>query len=65
VARIKNITISIPKPEFSRLETLQNQVLADIGDFRGADRLGRGELHLRGGQDYAGVSVQTPFQPSA
>ncbi len=33
--------------EFSRLETLQDQVLGEIGRFRGADRLGRDELHRR------------------
>lgn len=33
--------------EFSRLEALQNQVLADVGRFRGADRLDRDELHGR------------------
>jgi plasmid stability protein len=33
--------------EFSRLETLQGQILADIEQFRGADRLGRDELHGR------------------
>jgi hypothetical protein len=33
--------------EFSRLEALQNQVLADVGRFRAADRLDRDELHRR------------------
>lgn len=33
--------------EFSRLEALQGQVLADIDRFRGGDRLGRDELHRR------------------
>ncbi len=33
--------------EFSRLETLQGQVFAEIDRFRGADRLGRDELHSR------------------
>lgn len=33
--------------EFSRLESLQGQVLAEIDSFRGADRLGRDELHDR------------------
>jgi plasmid stability protein len=33
--------------EFSRLEKLQGQVLAEIGQFRGADRLSRDELHGR------------------
>lgn len=33
--------------EFSRLEKLQGQVFAEIERFRGADRLGRDELHGR------------------
>ena len=33
--------------EFSRLEALQDQVLAEVGRFRGSDRLGRDELHER------------------
>ena len=33
--------------EFSRLEKLQDQVLAEIERFRGADRLSRDELHRR------------------
>jgi plasmid stability protein len=33
--------------EFSRLEALQGQVLDEIDQFRGADRLGRDELHER------------------
>jgi len=33
--------------EFSRLEALQNEVLAGIGAFRGGDRLDRDELHRR------------------
>ncbi len=33
--------------EFSRLETLQGQVFAEIEQFRGADRLSRDELHGR------------------
>ncbi|HEY8813609.1 MAG TPA: DUF6364 family protein [Candidatus Dormibacteraeota bacterium] len=33
--------------EFSRLEKLQGQVFAEIEQFRGADRLGRDELHER------------------
>lgn len=33
--------------EFSRLEKLQGEVFAEIGRFRGADRLGRDELHGR------------------
>jgi len=33
--------------EFARLEKLQGQVFAEIGRFRGADRLSRDELHGR------------------
>jgi plasmid stability protein len=33
--------------EFSRLEVLQGQVLAEVDRFRGADRLGRDEIHER------------------
>jgi len=33
--------------EFSRLEALQGQVLAEVDRFRGADRLGRDEIHER------------------
>ncbi len=33
--------------EFSRLETLQHEVQAEIGRFRAADRLGRDEVHGR------------------
>jgi len=33
--------------EFSRLEAQQSQVLEEIHDFRGADRLDRDELHQR------------------
>lgn len=33
--------------EFSRLEALQNRVLAEVGRFRAADRLDRDELHGR------------------
>jgi plasmid stability protein len=33
--------------EFSRLEALQGQVFAEVDRFRGADRLGRDELHSR------------------
>jgi hypothetical protein len=33
--------------EFTRLETLQGEVFAEIDQFRGADRLGRDELHRR------------------
>jgi hypothetical protein len=33
--------------EFARLETLQHEVQAEIGQFRGADRLGRDEVHDR------------------
>jgi plasmid stability protein len=34
--------------EFSRLEALQHEIQAEIGQFRAADRLGRDELHGRG-----------------
>ncbi len=33
--------------EFARLEALQRQVQAEIGQFRAADRLGRDEVHDR------------------
>ena len=33
--------------EFSRLEALQHEVQAEIGQFRAADRLGRDEVHDR------------------
>jgi plasmid stability protein len=33
--------------EFSRLEEMQSQVLAEIDRFRGADRLSRDETHSR------------------
>jgi hypothetical protein len=33
--------------EFARLEALQQDVLAEIGEFRGADRLSRDEVHDR------------------
>ena len=33
--------------EFGRLETLQHEIQAEIGQFRGADRLGRDEVHDR------------------
>ncbi len=33
--------------EFGRLEALQHEILAEIGQFRGADRLGRDEVHDR------------------
>jgi hypothetical protein len=33
--------------EFSRLEAQQSQVLEEIREFRGADRLDRDELHRR------------------
>ncbi len=33
--------------EFARLEALQHDVLAEIGQFRAADRLGRDEVHDR------------------
>jgi plasmid stability protein len=33
--------------EFSRLEALQDQVFAEVGRFRGSDRLSRDELHQR------------------
>jgi hypothetical protein len=32
---------------FARLETLQREVQAEIGQFRAADRLGRDEVHDR------------------
>ncbi len=33
--------------EFARLEALQREVQAEIGHFRAADRLDRGEVHDR------------------
>lgn len=33
--------------EFLRLEALQSRVLAEVDRFRGADRLGRDEIHER------------------
>jgi hypothetical protein len=33
--------------EFARLEALQREVQAEIGQFRAADRLGRDEVHDR------------------
>ena len=33
--------------EFGRLEALQREVQAEIGQFRAADRLGRAEVHDR------------------
>src|SRR6266700_2177371 len=33
--------------EFARLEALQHEMQAEIGQFRAADRLGRDELHDR------------------
>jgi hypothetical protein len=33
--------------EFGRLESLQHEVQAEIGQFRAADRLGRDEVHGR------------------
>jgi len=33
--------------EFSRLEALQHEVQAEVGQFRGADRLSRDEVHDR------------------
>ena len=33
--------------EFARLEARQREVQAEIGQFRGADRLGRDEVHDR------------------
>jgi hypothetical protein len=33
--------------EFARLEALQHEVQAEIGQFRTADRLGRDEVHDR------------------
>jgi hypothetical protein len=33
--------------EFVRLEALQNEMQAEIGEFRAADRLGRDEVHDR------------------
>jgi hypothetical protein len=35
------------KEEFARLEELQNDVQAEIGQFRAADRLSRDEVHDR------------------
>jgi hypothetical protein len=35
------------KEEFARLEALQHEVQAEIGQFRAADRLGRDEVHDR------------------
>ena len=35
------------KEEFARLETLQHEVQAEMGQFRAADRLGRDEVHDR------------------
>ena len=61
MAPMKNNAVSSSDPEFSQLEALQDQVLADVERFRGADRLGRDELHLRDHQDHPGVTVN-PFQ---
>jgi hypothetical protein len=33
--------------EFARLEALQHEMQAEIGQFRAADRLGRDEVHDR------------------
>jgi hypothetical protein len=33
--------------EFARLEALQHEVQAEIGQFRAADRIGRDEVHDR------------------
>jgi hypothetical protein len=33
--------------EFARLEALQHEVQAEIGQFRAADQLGRDEVHYR------------------
>jgi hypothetical protein len=33
--------------EFARLEALQHEMQAEIGQFRPADRLGRDEVHDR------------------
>ena len=35
------------KEEFTRLEALQHEVQAEIGEFRAADRLDRDEVHDR------------------
>jgi hypothetical protein len=35
------------KEEFARLEALQHEMQAEIGQFRAADRLGRDEVHDR------------------
>ena len=35
------------REEFARLEALQHEVQAEIGQFRAADRLGRDEVHDR------------------
>jgi hypothetical protein len=62
---VKHITVSVPDDvdEFARLEALQHEVLAEIRQFRAADRLDRDEAHDRGdGQDYAGVRVTNPFR---
>jgi hypothetical protein len=40
-------SLAVREAEFSRLEAQQDQVLEEIGPFRGADRLGRDELHGR------------------
>jgi hypothetical protein len=34
--------------EFVRLEALQHEVQGEIGQFRAADRIGRGEVHAAG-----------------
>jgi hypothetical protein len=39
---------SIMNEEFARLEMLQHEVQAEIGQFRAADRLGRDDVHSAG-----------------
>ena len=39
--------LSGEKEEFARLEALQHEVQAEIGQFRAADRLDRDEVHDR------------------
>lgn len=40
-------SLSGHEAEFVRLEAQQDRVLAEIGGFRGGDRLSRDELHQR------------------
>jgi hypothetical protein len=39
--------LSGPMEEFARLEALQHEIRAEIGQFRAADRLSRDEVHDR------------------